>query len=341
MISLPYQPRIDLTRLLWITGGIAALFIIYFFIWWNQKSIEVEGTQKPAGPASPITGLPCPAYERRPIAVMLASDPVARPLSGISQADAVVEMPVTPGGITRLMAVFQCESPKEIGSVRSARSDFIPLAAGFGAIYAHWGGERDALEQLKHGIINNIDALAYEGTAFFRKTGVKPPHNGFTTLDRLLDTAKKINYGTENVFSGYAHSEKKPERSISNLAETISIDYPSPYDVRWVYDSDAKVYKRFRNNSPETDKNSNQQVSASTVVVVRTTSQPVRDQYISVGVEGQGQATVYRDGVLTNGTWSKDGQNLASKLVIRDAAGKEIPFAPGVLWIEIVAENAP
>ena len=65
-------------------------------------------------------------------------DPEARPLSGIGQADVIIEMPVTPNSVTRFMAVYQCQTPKEIGSVRSAREDFIPLAAGFNTIYAHW-----------------------------------------------------------------------------------------------------------------------------------------------------------------------------------------------------------
>src|SRR6185369_17960250 len=62
-------------------------------------------TKKP----SSIAGLNCDTAQRRPVAVMLASDPEARPLSGIGQADAVVEMPVTPNGVTRYMAIYQCE----------------------------------------------------------------------------------------------------------------------------------------------------------------------------------------------------------------------------------------
>ena len=142
--------RISLNKILITAGVVALVFIISFFIWWN-KEITVTGLnpwQAQPGPKSSVSGLECANADRRPLAVMMAGDPETRPLAGIGQADIVFEMPVTPDGITRFMAVFQCEDPKEIGSIRSAREDFIPLAAGLGAIYAHWGGEKEALEKL-------------------------------------------------------------------------------------------------------------------------------------------------------------------------------------------------
>lgn len=76
---------------------------------------------------SAISGIPTTKElsERRPIAVMLGNDPVARPLSGLSKAEMVIEMPVLINDITRLMAVYQVNSPSEIGGVRSARHNFI------------------------------------------------------------------------------------------------------------------------------------------------------------------------------------------------------------------------
>ena len=180
---------------------------------------------------SPITGLDCPSADVRPIAVMLASDPEARPLSGISQADMVFEMPVDPTGITRFMAVFQCEKPKEICSVRSARNDFIPLAAGLDTIFAHWGGELGVLEKLDARIIDNVDAMKYEGTVFYRKAGVGPPHDGFTNLDLLTKKAQDLKYDFKNSFPGYPHQEKEPKKNLSNLIDQISVNYPGRHAV--------------------------------------------------------------------------------------------------------------
>ena len=66
------------------------------------------------GGTNPITGVVCENYNRRPIAVMMANDPVARPLSGISSADLIIEMSVVTGSITRTLAFFACGNPLEI-----------------------------------------------------------------------------------------------------------------------------------------------------------------------------------------------------------------------------------
>src|SRR3989344_8704314 len=180
--------KLSLNKLLILTGIIVIILLVVFWFWWGNKEIAVTNifnggtTSENSMPKSSISGISCDNFNIRPIAVMLSSDAITRPLSGLGEADIVFEMPVTPGGVTRTMAVYQCEEPKEIGSVRSAREDFIPLAASLKATYAHWGGEHDALTKLNNGILDNIDAMKYETTAFFRKKTITMPHNGFTDL---------------------------------------------------------------------------------------------------------------------------------------------------------------
>jgi hypothetical protein len=303
-------------------------------VWW-RKSITVTGNQ-PAGPTSQLTGQPCENNRQRPIAVMLASDPVDRPLSGISKADVVFEMPVTPDGVTRMMAVFQCQQPGTIGSVRSARQDFIPLAAGIGAIYAHWGGERDAENQLRAGIMDNIDGLLYDGTVFYRKAGLRAPHNGFTTWENLVEKAKDLGYALTSIDAGYPHTAQESARNISNIADTVAIDYPAPYNITWKYSPGTKTYARWRDMSPETDALDGQAVQAGVVAVLNTQAKPIGDQYLSVTVTGQGNATIYQYGTATAAFWKKSA-NHASQLMFTDINGKVISFAPGMIWIEIVA----
>lgn len=143
---------------------------------------------------STITGEGCENYNHRPYAVMMAADTRTRPLSAIASADLVVEMPVLKGGITRIMAFFNCKRPPEIGSVRSARHDFITLAASFDAIFAHWGGSKMSLDLLKASSIDNIDALINPQNVFYRKYSIAPPHNGFTSYDKLDSTAQFLGY---------------------------------------------------------------------------------------------------------------------------------------------------
>ncbi len=343
-MNLQYFKDLNLNRLLVIASVIVLGLVIVFIFWWNKEIVVDNGVSiinKNNTSASPITGLDCSYADARPIAVMLASDPEARPLSGISQADMVFEMPVDPTGITRFMAIFQCEKPKEIGSVRSARDDFIPLAASIETIYAHWGGERDALEKLSNHIVDNIDALKYEGEIFYRKAGVRPPHNGFTNLDLLAKTAQVLKYDFKNNFSGYPHQDKEPKKNLSNLTDQVRINYPGTYAVNWTYDTETNLYSRFRNGDAEIDKNNGQTVKAGVVILMNTTSKFLKEQYISVNVTGSGVAQIYQNGIVVNGKWHKDSARLDSKLYFYDDSGKEIKFAPGKIWVEIMTVQSP
>jgi hypothetical protein len=332
----------NLNKLLYIAGVIVVIIVIIFFIWWNNEDIVVNNekhfnnTSTELVNKSVLTGEGCNNFSRRPVAVMLAGDVIARPLSGIGEADMVFEMPITPDGITRFMAVYQCGEPREIGSVRSARQDFIPLAGGLKAIYAHWGGELAALEELNGGALNNVDALKYEGTAFFRKPRIAAPHNGFTNLDLILNTAKDLKYSQDNQFEGYPHSDQEAQQDSTKIINSVEIPYVKPFDVKWLYDSATNQYKRVRGGNPEIDKNTNTQVSARVIVVMTTKGRLLRDQYIRVNVTGQGDAKIYQNGNMITGIWKK-GQSNESKLYFYDLQGKEIEFSPGRIWVEIQA----
>ena len=277
----------------------------------------------------------------RAIAVMLAGDTVTRPLSGIGRADIVVEMPVVTGSITRFMAIFQCTDAAEIGSIRSARDDFIPLAAGFDAIYAHWGGSHFALDELRRGVIDNIDALRNPYGAYFRKTGVSAPHNGFSSLERLNTAAEKLGYRLVSQFLGYTAAQKGSLHNDGARALRLTIGHSGAYRVEWHYDAEKGRYLRWRGGTPEIDAITQKQVEAGTVAVMRSTSRQIEGQYNDVRVTGEGEATVFRLGEAVSGIWRKEAQPLSSPLRFLDADGKEISFSPGALWIEIVEKTTP
>jgi hypothetical protein len=326
-------------KYVWI-GGVGVIIVIAVIGIFSLKKVNIGVTniinnQSPQ--VSSIAGLKCDNATRRPIAVMLESDIEGRPLSGIGQADAVVEMPVTPNGMTRFMAVYQCQTPKEIGAVRSAREDFIPLAAGFQSVYAHWGGEHGALEHLNQGVMDNINAMLYDGTIFYRKSGVKQPHNGFTTIALLTEQAQKDKYDLTKDFVGYPHTDMPPTRTLSNIANTIDLGYPPDFSVSWTYDSKTNTYLRTRSGTPEIDKNTGKQVSASVVVVMHTTAGIINKDYNTVKTTGHGTADIYQNGTVTQGAWKKDVSHLDSKLFINDLQGHEIKFIPGQIWFEISA----
>ena len=330
------------------------LFIIllgfggYFIAQKNGKVIDISiskannnlpvASPTPELPKSSISGLACVNAERRPIAVMLAGDSAARPLSGLSEADLVFNMPVITDSMTRFMAVYVCNSPKEIGSVRSSRDDYIPLARGLDAIFAHWGGSHFALDALAKGVINNIDALANPYNAYFRKSGIVSPHNGFTSGARLYNAADKMSYRLSGNFSGYLHLPDSTTTT-ATTTKTLSINFPGEFAVKYVYDPQANSYWRWRGGTKEVDKNTGRQVAAKNVVIMTARSRQVEGQYNDVDVEGSGQARIYRNGEEIIGTWKKSAANQTSKLFFYDSVGAEIKFMPGQIWVEIAQPN--
>ena len=307
----------------------------------GNRNVEIDNSGKEdnqeenIGEISPITGEKCENYNRRSIAVMLAEDPITRPLSGIGAADMVIEMPVITGSITRMMAIYQCETPEEIGSVRSARHDFIPLALGLDAIYAHWGGSHFALDKLDKGIIDNLDAMINPYNAFWRKSGIPMPHDGFTSSERLINAAEKLGYRLTNKFVGYPHLENaKPK---IQTKEKLTIGFGNNYRVYYIYDPETNTYKRWRTDQREIDKNNGNQAEVSVVIAMRAESRMIEPpDYNDVDVEGEGEAKIYQNGEEIKGSWKKTGVYSNSKLTFLNGDGKEIEFTPGKIWLEIV-----
>jgi hypothetical protein len=323
----------------------SALLLGLFLIWHKRSAffVKPEEDRKAAQekleainenlPTSPISGRHCESGRRRPMAVMLSGDLETRPLSGIGQADLVFEMEVIEGSITRLMAVFICGNPVEIGSVRSARRDFIPLALGLDAIYAHWGGSYSALEKLKTGVIDNLDTLPNLYNSFYRKAGIEAPHNGFTSITRLLNAAQKMNRRVTGEFAGYPHQDGDSVRRAEK--KTLAIQYAPPFDVKYEYDPETNSYLRFRGKTKEIDRTTGKQVEANNVVIMRANSKALGEAYNEVEVEGQGKAEFYLNGQMIQGQWSKDKNNPKSKLFFYNDKKEEIKFMPGSVWVEI------
>lgn len=299
----------------------------------TSEQVEASKPDEVQGPRSALSGLACENASARPIAVSLSGDREARPLSGISQADLVIEMPAVTGGITRYLAFFGCNKAAEIGSVRSARHDNIPLAMGFDAIMAHWGGSHFALVKLDAGVMDNINALYLEGSVFYRKLGIYAPHNGFTDYARLAKYSGEKKYRLDTSFVGFKFASSEES---SGMKGRITVGYPASFKVEYEYDPLKNEYLRFKGGSREMDKNTSLQVAAKNVAIMFAASRQIEGQYNDMDIEGEGKAIVYRNGEEIKGKWSKDKSNLNSKLYFYDDAGQEIEFVPGQTWIQVV-----
>lgn len=323
----------------------------------NTKQINVTqnaaNSSDPAnqGNVSPISGLACDNWNRRPFAVMIEADVPARPMAGFSQADMMFEMSAVYGGITRLMGVFGCNSPEEIGSIRSARHDFVHIAKSLDTIYVHWGRAdiaqfKDILDQ---GIIDdmncNNDAGKSAGQYCFRKEGMsRGVDTGYAKFATLLQGAKDFGYRLTNNFVGYPH---QAEDAVDQRGKGghLRVAFAGPYAVEYDYDQASNTYKRTWGNVADTDRNNSQRVAPKNVVVMIADAAPivVGEQYVNVQIgdpwydqADSGSAFYYLNGQEYKGTWKKDKSKVDSKLFFYNESGQEMRFVPGQIWVEII-----
>src|SRR5438105_2995693 len=149
----------------------------------------------PSTPAVwPLRGTPAPnadAIHNRPLVIKVANDPAARPQSGMSQADLVLEIPVE-GGITRYALVFQSEDPAKVGPVRSARQSDLNYLPALHAILAHVGASESVTQMVrdaaKSGSFVDIDEFQH-ADAFERVAGKVAPYNAYTSGEKIRAAA--------------------------------------------------------------------------------------------------------------------------------------------------------
>lgn len=317
------------------------------------KITQTEEKAEPLNPAnrSPLSGLECENWNRRSIAFMQPADVAARPLSGLSEADMVVEMPAVYGSITRLMGVYTCNSPEEVGSLRSARHDFVHIAKSIDSIYVHWGRAdiEEFKEVLNSGLVDsmncNNDAGKSAGQYCFRKEGMaRGVDSGYSKFATILEGAKNFGYRLENQFSGYPHQEEMALDQRPKGAN-LRVAFAKPYDAEYDYDRESNSFFRTWGGVADKDRNTGKRVAPKNVVVIIANAAPIKvgEQYVNVQIgdpwfdeADSGSAFYYMNGNQYLGTWKKDKSKVESKLLFLDESGQEIKFVPGQVWVEII-----
>lgn len=338
----------------------------------SVMSLESNGPEN-QGNVSPISGIACEHWNRRPIAVMQPADVSARPAAGFSRADIVFEMPVFTGANTRLMGVYLCDIPDDIGSMRSARHDYLPIAKSLDAVFVHWGYSKFAETLLSRNIIDNINCLTTSFCPRWQQTGkMKYEDTGHITKDGIDQAMKKYGYRTEGTFAGYPHQaevalDDRPQSGHLRLA------YPNPYDVSYDYDRATNTFLRNWDGVQDTDKNTGTKIAPKNIVVAVAQSEQIKlaTDYKARGVQDPwelvpeeerkgldyggvgrynniemgdpwfdtketGDAYFYMNGKETKGTWKKDKRTLESKLTFYNTDGTEVKFIPGQIWVDVV-----
>lgn len=290
---------------------------------------------------------------RRPIAVMIPNNTPAMPQYGLSKAAIIYEAPVE-GRITRLMAVFEdYDELDHIGPVRSSRDYFVYVAMGYQAIYCNWGLARPYVEELlSRDTVQNISA-AVEGIhnpsdeAFGRisRPGYATEFTGYLFTDGLEKAVKRQKYETEydKLYVPPFTFIADDYRAEYTENEDASMIYPGgkkdnaggygAYNPYFEYNLQDNLYYRYQNGKKQIDEYDGSQLAVSNVVFQYCHGE-VRDKkdYLAFGVHGEGDALVFTNGKVIEGTWMRyDGDATPAKFFDKD--GNEIVFNQGKTWI--------
>lgn len=290
--------------------------------------------------------------ERRPLGVMVENHLDARPPIGLSRSDVIYEA-VAEGGITRFLAIYLCQDAGDIAPVRSARTYFLDWVLEYDAAYAHVGGANtpgpaDALGQIRQYGIKDMDQFGLGFPTFWRGTDKLAPHNVHSTTKKLWESAKERGAGVKDE-EGVRWDENfqvwqfKDDATHQSRGDQKPIVVPfwsqSPdYTVTWQYDKTASVYRRFHGDTPQTDPNTGEHLSAKVVIVQFQVETMANDGYpdghLLYKTTGSGNALIFMDGQAIVGKWVKEQRTSRTKFL--NAKGQELELNRGQIWIQTV-----
>lgn len=304
--------------------------------------------------------------KRRPLAVMIENHAESRPQSGLSYADVVYET-VAEGGITRFMGIYYCGAAAYnigLAPVRSARTYFVDWVSEYDALYNHVGGagrcnddtvdERaKALCQIQKYGIKDMDQFSIAFPTCYRNYDrldhpVATEHTMVCYTNKLYDLAAErewTNVDEDGVawdknFTPWSFKEEAAAGE-GGTTSTISFvhwdGYEAEYGVKWDYDSATNSYKRTNGGQPHIDLETKNQLTAKNVAVqfAKETSGVDGHAHLLYGTIGTGDALIFQDGKVIDGTWKKASRT--ARTTFYDGAGKEIAFNRGQIWIEVIA----
>jgi DUF3048 family protein len=277
--------------------------------------------------------------ERPALAIKVENIDEARPQSGLLEADLIWEEEAE-GGITRFIAVYQCQDAARVGPVRSARLVDAPLLEQLGEpLFGYAGGSGRVKNELADASIidlNYIDAAQ----AYTRDESRTAPHDLYTSTRALRRAAGNRGATPESLFM---YEDDAPERQGTRPGRQIVADWSVATDVVWRYRASDGLYRRFHGEEAHVLEDGSQ-VAVDNVVVMMVerleTSlvDPAGNPVPNFDVIGRGDAIVFRDGRAIRGEWERPEEGEPTRFVGRD--GEDIALKPGTTWVMLYPTDA-
>lgn len=333
-----------------VVAGSLSLFAASALILGGCSSPTPSATSAAPTPSTSETPTPTPAATYiAPLTGEVVSEPVtgpslaskidnlsdARPQYGLELTDVVFEELVE-GGITRYIAVWNSQIPKEYGPVRSIRGMDPAIVSPLGGLITYSGGQPIFVNGIKKTDVVNVSDDMYGGdTSLFVRTNEKvAPHN---LLAKGQNIVKKFGDGVAAPAQQWEYSADAASSTASTAGTdttTIKPTFSTYAAPTWKWDAATGTWLRFQTSGAKDVDSHGDQLHAVNVVTIRVSLKTISHTPVSQLV-GSGKATVSTNGKTVEGTYTK--ADLKDPIHLLDAAGNPIQLAPGNTWFELVA----
>jgi Protein of unknown function (DUF3048) N-terminal domain/Protein of unknown function (DUF3048) C-terminal domain len=291
-------------------------------------------TTLPAPEVMPLTGLPiedAAAAIRPAMVVKIDNHPRARPQTGLNTADLVYEENVEQ--LTRFAAVFHSAIPKEVGPVRSGRTQDVALFSPYlNPLFVWSGGNSKTTSLVRKSVLVDLSAtVAYKQGGYRRESSRKAPHNLYADPAAIYKLTPQGATRPPQQFEYRTSSDAMPTTATASAGALLSMD---GVKVTWLWSATDGNYLRTQDKEKHMDSDGSQ-VNAKNVVVLfvaykGSSADPRSPEAQSVG---EGEAWVYTNGSLVKGKWARAKET--DVFTLTDSAGAAIKLTPGRSWIEL------
>lgn len=276
----------------------------------------------------------------RPYAVMINTHNASLPQVGLQDAYIVYELMVE-GGITRMMALFKDKDISKIGSVRSARTQYLGYVYENDAIYVHAGGAKDAKNRISN---EKISAVDVDGKYGIRDKNLNRAweHTLFTSTELINNAIKnnniRIESNVDNLFDYQAISLDLSKYESKIVANDISVNYSDYRTSEYSYDEEEKVYLRSMNGNKHIDLITEEQYEFKNIiiydVVYSNYSYGKKTGYQKLSNIGSGEGYYVTEGYAIPIVWEKSSEKEQTKYKIKET-NEELILNDGNTFIQI------
>jgi hypothetical protein len=271
---------------------------------------------------------------RPAVALKIENAAVARPLSGLEDADLVYEELVE-GGETRFMAFYHCGDTDKGGPIRSARLVDPAIMMPKTKILGYSGGNKIVLEALDDaGIVSVTEDAAGNAMERVERPGLTTEHTLYADSAGVRRIGRK-KFDEPPPDDLFAFGELQDG---SKKASSITLNFGGSSEI--TYEWARGAWRRLQDGAPFVAESGNQIAVENVLVeehhvraseVVDVTGTPSIE---IVNETGRGRAVLFRDGRAIEGRWRR--ASVDDPVAFETRAGEEMVFAPGEIWIELV-----